>query len=243
MARLQPVARRADRQFGDRAARLVHEGIRHRTGEQREALIVDGVAGCLARGEPGFGEMHQRILQRRFERRAEILSERGVQEIAAARKARLDEPRRCIEQRKGVRRAAALRVMRAREHHECVRVQVLLALERRTGRIHAIEPSAVSLVLKIVSQRFEQRRGMRQIARFREHEQLPRAGHRAVTLRRQRRVIARRDGLERQAERRVEARAAPDGQYDLRVVFAQRRSGHGRRGGFRARRLHRRRSV
>lgn len=125
MPRLQPVVRRADRQFGDAACRLVHEHARDPFGERGEACVVGGVARCFPRSEPCFREVHQRVLQRTFHGRGEVFCHDGVQHFPDMREPRFDELRRFIENGERARRTALARVVRARENDERVRVQVL----------------------------------------------------------------------------------------------------------------------
>ena len=86
----------------------------------------------------------------------------------------------------------------AREHDEGVRVEILGRVERGALRVHAVVPAAVARVAKVAAQRVEQRGRVRGVAGLREHEQLPCAGHRAITGHGQRRVGGRIDGFERQ---------------------------------------------
>jgi hypothetical protein len=112
-------------------------------------------------------------------------------------------------------------------------------VERRAVRVHAVEPSAVDRVLKGMPERIEQHFRVIGVAGLREHEQLPRAGHRPITLGGQRGVVVGADCFVGQLQRGVETGTAPDGQHDAREVIAQ---GGGENGGRSGGKVHARHS-
>lgn len=194
---------------------------RLRGAQQR--VVERGVAERAAGGEPAFGQVHQRILQRAARRRGEVLAACGIEQRAARprREAIDDQRRRALRELARVAVAERREILGACEHDERMRVQVLRAVERRALRVDTVKPAVVARIAKVTAQCGKERVRVLRVARLREYEQLARARHRAIAGDGQRHVRVRRDGLERQLQRRIEAGPAPDRQDDLREVAAQ----------------------
>ncbi len=93
MTRFEAVIHRAQRQLCDAAGRFMHEAAFDRLRQLLQRSVKGAVLSRLTGGQPRFGEMHKRILDRRTGDRRESGVQCRVEQSIGGGEARFDQRR------------------------------------------------------------------------------------------------------------------------------------------------------
>ena len=139
-------------------------------------------------GEEGFGQVHQRVLQRAGFEGEPVAIKAGFVKAIAGGETLTDDFQRGVQRRFHQRLAGFFPVMRAGKQDERVGVEILALIQRFALRIDAVEPAAVFGIVEVSLQRTEQRGRtlfcvIHNADQAGKQIQLPCTGHRPITLR------------------------------------------------------------